>query len=367
MKRSPKDKKRERNGVFLKFTAEIDCGLSPYRLHHPNGAEVSAVNDFLDALCTRGLSTGSIRTYGYSLVSFWSWLTEERLELENLTEAELYRYIRFLKRGKSKKPTMAAVTINLRLSVARSLYHYQTGTDLPAGRGTVKMPTRPYQTGPSSASGYLYPCRPRKRQLRLSAPRRVVVPLTRDEVGEFLSSLRSWRDLSMAALMLFCGLRSCEVIHLTLPDLDFAEAQIRVRGKGNKERVVPLPAEAISAIKTYLAGERPESQANELFLSLKGKKRGSPMTPAGFRTIFRYHRRRSKIAKANPHRFRHTFGADMARGGISLPALMHLMGHTHIHTTMLYVELAPSDVWEEFHRVTREIRKQRGPLRPPTK
>ena len=333
-----------------------------YRLHHPDGKEISAVNEFLDALCTRGLSTGSLRTYGYSLGSFWSWLAEERLELENLTEADLYRYIRFLKRAKSKEPTVAPVTINLRLIVARSFYRYQTGKELPAGRGSAKIPPRPYQTGPSSASGYLHPSRPRRRQLRLSAPRRVVVPLSREEVGEFLSSLRSWRDLTMAALMLLCGLRSREVINLTLSDLDFAEAQIRVCGKGNKERMVPLPAEAISAIKTYLAGERPKSQANEIFLSLKGKKRGSPMTAAGLRTIFRYHRRRSKVARANPHRFRHTFGADMARGGISLPALMHLMGHTNIHTTMLYVELSPSDVWEEFHRVTRKTLEERGRL-----
>lgn len=59
----------------------------------------------------------------------------------------------------------------------------------------------------------------------------------------------------------------------------------------------------------------------------------------------------TEVWNANPHRFRHTFGADMVRAGINLPALMKLMGHSQIHTTMLYVQLAPQDIWREFHRV----------------
>ena len=74
------------------------------------------------------------------------------------------------------------------------------------------------------------------------------------------------------------------------------------------------------------------------------------MTAVGLRSLFRHHRLCCKIPEANPHRFRHTFGSDMARAGISLPALMHLMGHAHIHTTMLYVQLAPQDVWREYAR-----------------
>jgi site-specific recombinase XerD len=72
------------------------------------------------------------------------------------------------------------------------------------------------------------------------------------------------------------------------------------------------------------------------------------MTPAGLRSLFRHHRRCSQVPLANAHRFRHTFGADMVRSGISLPALQHLMGHAQIHTTMLYVQLAPQDVWREY-------------------
>ena len=72
------------------------------------------------------------------------------------------------------------------------------------------------------------------------------------------------------------------------------------------------------------------------------------MTTAGLRSLFRHHRVRSQIPHANPHRVRHTFGTDMVRAGMSLPALQQLMGHSQISTTMLYVELAPQDIWREY-------------------
>jgi integrase/recombinase XerD len=79
------------------------------------------------------------------------------------------------------------------------------------------------------------------------------------------------------------------------------------------------------------------------------------MTKAGLRSLFRYHRSQSGVAKANPHRFRHTFGSDMIRAGVSLPALQRLMGHSHIDTTMLYVQLSPADVYQEFVRAVARL------------
>jgi site-specific recombinase XerD len=133
-----------------------------------------------------------------------------------------------------------------------------------------------------------------------------------------------------------------------LEDLKLADAQLHVLGKGRKQRTVPLPAEIMEVLQSYLRLERPLTNSPYLFTSLKGRRRGQPMTPAGLRSLFRHHRLRSAVPPANPHRFRHTFGADMVRAGISLPALQHLMGHSQIQTTMLYVELAPQDVWREY-------------------
>ena len=79
------------------------------------------------------------------------------------------------------------------------------------------------------------------------------------------------------------------------------------------------------------------------------------MTPDGLRGLFRHHRKRSGIAKANPHRFRHTFAVDMIREKMPLPVLMRLMGHKSIEMTMRYVNLSAEDVREEFERAVRRL------------
>jgi integrase/recombinase XerD len=245
-------------------------------------------------------------------------------------------------------------TLYHRLSLLRCLYRFHHGRDIPrcAGRAPTPRPRSPFgYTGPRHAATFL----------ALKRPRHLVVPLSAEEVVRFWSSFRTYRDLSLIALMLFDGLRSHEVLAVELEDLRLAQKQIWVHGKGNKQRLLPLPEDAIQAIENYLHCERPLTNSPRLFVSLKGQRRGQPMTPAGLRSLFRHHRRQTQVTQANPHRFRHTFGADMVRAGVSLPALMRLMGHAHIHTTMLYVQLSPQDVWQEFHRAL----ASRPPLPPP--
>jgi site-specific recombinase XerD len=79
------------------------------------------------------------------------------------------------------------------------------------------------------------------------------------------------------------------------------------------------------------------------------------MTTAGLRSLFRYHRGTTGVSQANPHRFRHTFGSDMIRAGVSLPALQRLMGHANIETTLLYIQLSAADVYEEFVRAVNRL------------
>jgi len=109
-------------------------------------------------------------------------------------------------------------------------------------------------------------------------------------------------------LMLLQGLRSQEVRDLNRDDLLLPEAQIRVRGKGDKTRYLPLAPEAIQLLDHYLRLERPNPSTAALFVSLKGRARGTRMTAAGLRSLFRYHRQTTGVKLANPHRFRHYAG-----------------------------------------------------------
>lgn len=341
--------------LHLVYGKTSPAGISPYRIVDHQDQEIRWVNSFLDAQHLRCLSPQSVRSYAYDLLNFTRWWCQQKsTQLSRLNEARLLDYVRHQLES-LPKPTPQ--TVNHRLTVVRCLYRFHFGRELPHRRGSVQSvhtTRRPFGYG---RPGY------RVSGLRLRQPRRVVVPLSSEEISQFWSSFRTYRDLSITALMLFNGLRSCEVIGLRLEELRLSEGQFRVRGKGNKERILPLSDDTMQTLKCYLDTERPQVDSPFVFLCLKGRQRGRPITPAGIRSLFRHHRRLSKVALANPHRFRHSFGSTMVRSGVSLPALMHLMGHSHIHTTMLYVSLSPEDVRREYQQAMRNIRKLPAPIK----
>ncbi len=326
----------------LVYQTSFPAGISPYHVVDGRNHGIHWLNRFLDAQHLRNLSPRSLRSYGYDLLNFarW-WFCKKRPSLSTLTESLLLDYVRYQLQS---TPPPNPQTVNHRLTVLRCLYRFLYGRAIPRKRTGIQSfhKTR-------CPLGFGKPGQ-RTVGLRLKPSRRVIVPLSAGEVSQFWSSFHAYRDLSILALMLFSGLRSRETMQLRLEDLNLSEARIRVHGKGNRERVLPLCQETIHTLRQYIEYERPLGLSSFLFLCLKGRQRGYPMTPAGFRSLFRHHRKCARVPLANPHRFRHTFGTDMVRFGVSLPALMHLMGHSHIQTTMLYVKLSPEDVWREYRR-----------------
>jgi integrase/recombinase XerD len=326
---------------------------SPVRIIDQNtGQEVGWVNRYLDREYVRRLAERSLRLYAYDLLHFVRWWasvheTGDVMEQE-LTESTLLEYLRF---QSGLQPRPSGSTINARIAVAdRALRNEFPDAPCQIARGFHRayLHRRPMGLG-----------RPRWAisRLRVKEAKRSIVPLSIDEVARFWSSFRTTRDLAIVGLMLFEGLRSAEVLDLNPDDVLLSEAQLRVRGKGSKLRFLPLAPETVELLDHYIRLERPNPCRAALFVSLKGPARGQCMTPAGLRSLFRYHRRTTGIKLANPHRFRHTFASDMVRAGVSLPALMRLMGHCDIQTTMLYVQVTPQDVYLEYTRaVAQHIR-----------
>ena len=343
--------------LSLVYQPSALASASPWRLLDQQGQEISWANAFLDAQRIRQLSLGSLRAYGYGLLRFarW-WLEDPPRPLSEITESTLLEYVRH---QLNQQPQPTPQTVNHGLDVVRRLYRFHYGREIPASQAHFQ---RSYTT--RSPLGYGHPRGAVAFGLRLKQPRRVILPLSSEEVARFWCSFRTFRDLAVVGLMLLDGLRSGEVLAPQLEALDLADAQLPVLGKGNKQRVLPLPHEILEVLQNYLRLERPLTNSPSLFVCLKGRQRGQPMTAAGLRSLFRHHRVRSRVPHANPHRFRHTFGTDMVRAGISLPALMHLMGHAHIHTTMLYIQLAPEDVWREYARAVQNRTRLSSPQIP---
>jgi integrase/recombinase XerD len=324
------------------YQPAVSASTSPYRVLNKEGGELDWANAFLDGHRLRLLSPRSLRIYAYDLLDFARWFEPQHQPLAQITESTLVDYVRH---QLEQDPKPSPQTVNHRLGTVRCCYRFHTGQEIPAGRVHFQ---RLYTK--RSPLGYGRPRRAIAQGLRLKQERRVIVPLSTEEVAKFWQSFRTYRDLAMVGVMLLDGLRSCEVLALQLEDLQLTDGQMRVPGKGNRKRLVPLPPEILEVLGHYLHLERPLTNSPVLFVALKGRQRGQPLTAAGLRSLFRHHRVLSQVRKANPHRMRHTFGADMVRAGMSLPALQQLMGHSQITTTMLYVELAPQDVWREYAR-----------------
>lgn len=324
------------------YQPSVRASACLYRLCDEDGEELDWANAFLDAQCLRQLSPRSLRIYAYDLLNFARWFEPQHQPLAKITESTIVDYVRH-QLEQDPKPTPQ--TVNHRLGTVRCCYRFHTGQEIPAGKMHFQ---RRYTK--RSPLGYGRPRLAIAYGLRLKQDRRVIVPLSNEDVEKFWQSFRTYRDLALVGLMLWDGLRSCEVLAMQLEDLQLTAGQMRIQGKGNKQRLVPLPPEILEVLGHYLRLERPLTNTPTLFVSLKGRQRGQPLTAAGLRSLFRHHRVRSQVHNANPHRCRHTFGADMVRAGMSLPALQRLMGHSQIATTMLYVELAPQDVWREYAR-----------------
>ena len=324
---------------------------SPYRVVECNTRrEVQWINQFLDRECLRRVTGITLRSYAYDLMYFLRWWEQvphtDVLSEGALTDSTLLDYIRF---QSSQQPPFSGSTINQRVAIAdralRALFP-QAPTQVAAGFQQTYWRHTPMGLGRSL---------PAVSRLRVRTPQRAIVPLSIEEVARFWSSFRTSRDLAIVGLMLFEGLRSKEVLDLNRSDLLLLEAQLRVCGKGQKTRFLPLAPEAAHLIDHYLHVERPASATEALFVSLKGRARGHRMTAAGLRSLFRHHRQTTGVTIANPHRFRHTFASDMLRSGVSLPALMRLMGHAHIQTTMVYVHITPLDVYQQYARAVAQL------------
>src|SRR5437588_8027338 len=225
------------------------ASASPYRLVDHQGQEISWANDFLDAQRIRQLSLRSLRAYGYDLLHLARWCRQDPSRtLLALEESTLLDYVRD---QLNEQPPPTPQTINHRLGVLRCVYRFHYGREIP-GKPAFR---HTYTT--RSPLGYGRPQRKITTNLRLRQPRRVIVPLSAEQVAHFWKGFRRFRDLAIVALMLLDGLRSCEVLQLQLDDLSLSDARLKVRGKGHKERFAPLPADTLQVLQNYLHLDRP--------------------------------------------------------------------------------------------------------------
>ncbi|MEO0206568.1 MAG: tyrosine-type recombinase/integrase, partial [candidate division WOR-3 bacterium] len=158
------------------------------------------------------------------------------------------------------------------------------------------------------------------------------------------------RDRAIMELLYSCGLRASELVGLNIEDIDFNRDEVRVRGKGSKERIVPLGRVAKKAIIKYLAERNQQKKAgriNAFFLNFRG---GRLTTRSLQRIVRKYLFTLADVSGTNPHILRHTFATHLLENGADLRAVQELLGHSSLSTVQIYTHLTTKRLKEIYQR-----------------
>jgi site-specific recombinase XerD len=259
----------------------------------------AAIDAFLES---PSLAESTRRAYRVDLDDLADWLERHTLDLEDFDARAFSEYASQLAADRPGRDPrkLSETTLARKLAAVRSLI-----------RATL---------GPS-----------RVPELALSGRRRRRLPHAprTDETDALLAGLEGYDALAIRNRALFelvysAGLRAQEAVDLRLADVDFEQEAVLVRGKGGKERVVPLGEVAAHRLQVYLEDARPQlakGAQDTLFLSV----RGLPLETSTLRRLL-----------PNPHRLRHAFATHLLEGGADLRTIQELLGHSSLSTTQIY-------------------------------
>ncbi|MGH9582607.1 MAG: tyrosine recombinase XerC, partial [Bryobacteraceae bacterium] len=167
------------------------------------------------------------------------------------------------------------------------------------------------------------------------------------EAGEPVDKPSRERDLAMLELLYGCGIRVGELVGIDLEDIDPREGWLRVRGKGNKERQVPVAARALAAVERYLAVRAAPREEQALFLNSQKKRLSDRQVR---RLVKFYALAATGDSSVHPHSFRHAYATHLLNDGADLRSIQELLGHARLSTTQKYTQVSLKDLMAVYDR-----------------
>jgi len=299
---------------------------------------MESINRFIETLkYQKGYSEHTIRNYRVDLNQFIDFLKQKRglvkkeetsLKFESVDPQSVREYLGHLY-SHYKRATIAR-----KLSAIRSFFHFLEKNGLREGN-------------PASD---------------ISAPKQgkyIPTHLSVDEMFRLLerpdrSKHLGLRDLALIEVLYSCGIRVSELAGLNLSSIDFDQRLIRVVGKGNKERIIPIGRKALDAVKNYMGAalelrkkRSGDAQVEPLFLNFRG---GRLTTRSIGRIIKKYGRECALMTDIFPHSLRHTFATHLLDGGADLRSVQEFLGHVSLSTTQKYTHVSLSRLMEVYDK-----------------
>ncbi len=305
-------------------------------------AAMPAAAELVEGYCKamrveKNASEHTVRNYSIDLNDYISWCERMSIDAIHPTHRQLRAYLADLDKAK-----YARATINRRLSSLRGFFRWmcivgyadvnpadvlqslKKGGELPRRISATDMAKILSVFGPFDENGVI------KRN-------RKAVELRNQALLEFLYA---------------CGARVSEASGLRLRDVDFAQMQVKVYGKGMKERIVPIHQTAVESMRTYVDIARPEllekhGESEYFFVST----RGNQMSTDAIRHMFKQTLAAAGVdASYSPHDMRHTFASDLLEGGADLRSVQEMLGHASLSTTQIYTHLTAGRISQVHHQ-----------------
>ncbi|HXB64147.1 MAG TPA: site-specific tyrosine recombinase [Solirubrobacteraceae bacterium] len=296
--------------------------------------------DFLAYLeLERGLSRNTLEAYRVDLLQLGEFLRRRGVGVLEAEHGDLAAFLSELADGSEDRAAVAPATLQRKAACLRSFYRHLRREGLLERDPTAEL------RGP-----------PRLQRLPSVLSREEVALLLRQPAG---SDPLALRDRALLETMYACGLRASETIALQVGDVDLDEGMLRARGKGSKERIVPVGSAAVTALRAYCELARPALAASAMRARGEGRSgpaaaangdsgyalllnhRGRPLTRQGLYKIVQSHARSAGLAdRMSPHTLRHTFATHLLAGGCDLRSVQDMLGHADLATTQIYTHLS---------------------------
>jgi integrase/recombinase XerC len=290
-----------------------------------------AAAQYLAELARRGASAHTLRNYASDLEQLAAYLEppgETAPPIEQLDLALLREWMAdLLDRG------LSAISVRRKLASVRSLFKFLRQEGVLSGNPAARLRT---------------PKIPQNLPDVMSAEKtnRLLDAAESQEMGEKPSRER---DLAFLELLYGCGIRVGELVGINLPDIDLGEGWLRVRGKGNKERQVPIPGRAAQAVARYLEVRMAAPQEQALFVNSRGRRLGD----RSVRKLVKWYALvTTGDSTVHPHSFRHAYATHLLADGADLRAIQELLGHARLSTTQKYTQVSLADliaVYDKAH------------------
>ncbi|MEG0375118.1 MAG: tyrosine recombinase [Raoultibacter sp.] len=279
----------------------------------------------------RGVSQNTVRAYRIDILDYLRWAQRSEIAAVQANHRQLRLYL-----GELDRAQYSRTTINRRLSALRGFFSWM------AGVGAIESDPADVLQGPRQPRALPYTIQPADMAKILCVySGKDIAGNTREQ------SPVDMRNQAILELFYACGARVAEASGLLLSNVDLDHNQVKLIGKGNKERIVPIHQLAVSSMTRYYYFGRPkllrDHQCEHFFVSTRGNQMGTD----AMRKMFKATMRLAGVDETlSPHAMRHTFATDILRGGADLRSVQEMLGHASLSTTQIYTHLSPERLKE---------------------